>query len=242
MANLQEYHSPATLADAVRLLTRPDRNYAVIGGGTRLVADLEMGRVADLDGVISLNQLELDTISVDADQLTIGAATTLTDLIEHHIAGTLAGGLLRKAARGEGPINLRNAATVGGVVAAAEADSECYAALLALGATVTIHDGTGESSTSLGDINGLVTAVTLPLADVRGGLARVARTPSDRPIVAAVAVVGDSGECIALCGVADRPILHGSPLQPPDDFKGSSAYRRALAPIVVERALKEARG
>jgi len=245
MANLNEYLSPASIADAVRLLTSADGNYAVLAGGTRLVGELETGQMGDLDGVVDLAGLGLDTIEVDADLLTIGSMTTLTDIVEHEVTGELAGGLLRRSARGEGPINLRNSATIGGIVATAEPDSEFYAALLALDATVTIHDETGHSTTplaELADIHGLVESVTLPLSSARSGLARVARTPSDRPIVAALAVVNASGETVALCGVADRPILRGEALNPPDNFKGSADYRRALVPIVVERAIREAQG
>ena len=167
----------------------------------------------------------------------------MTNVVEHPAAQQLAGGLLVRAARGEGPVNLRNAATVGGTVAAAAPDSEFYAALLALGASVVTSDGAQETITRLEDlqeVTGLITAVLLPITDARGGHARVARTPSDRPIVAALAVQTGSGERVALCGVALRPVLLGAPLDPPDDFKGSAQYRRALAEVAVARARKEA--
>jgi CO/xanthine dehydrogenase FAD-binding subunit len=174
--------------------------------------------------------------------LRIGATVTLTQLIEHAIAGALADGLLRRAAWGEGPLNLRNRATVGGVVASAEADSEFYAALLALNAAVVLHDGAQEHMLRLEDLQsvaGLITAVLLPTAPARGGLARVARTPADRPIVAALAVRTADTECVALCGVAPRPVLLGTELAPPDDFKGSAEYRRAMIEITIERARAE---
>ena len=67
---------------------------------------------------------------------------TLSGVTAHPTLRELADGLLVRAARGEGPVNLRNAATVGGVVACAEYDSEFYAALLALDASVTVlHAG-----------------------------------------------------------------------------------------------------
>ena len=243
MANLNEYLSPTSIAEAVRLLTSANGNYAALAGGTRLVGELETGQANHLDGVVDLGGLGLDTIHVDGDVLTIGAMASLTDIVEHGVAGELAGGLLRRAARGEGPINLRNAATVGGVVATAEHDSEFYAALLALNATVHLRDETGDASIPLAEltaVRGLVTAVSLPLIEARSGLARVARTPSDRPIVAALAVVIETGERVALCGVAERPMLSGSEFSYISDFKGSAEYRRAMAEIVLERALAQA--
>ena len=134
---------------------------------------------------------------------------------------------------------MRNAATIGGVVASGELDSEFYTALLALDAGVVLHDGKQEHTVRLEDLQsivGLVTAVLIPTASAGAGLARVARTPADRPIVAAVAVRTAAGERVALCGVARRPVLLGAKLDPPDDFRGSAGYRRAMAEIVVQRA------
>ncbi len=144
---------------------------------------------------------------------------------------TLAGGILRRTAQAEGPVNLRNAATLGGLVAGAEPDSELYAALLALDAQVLLSDGETETTIPLadltaGDVAGkLITGVTIPIANLTSGHARVARTPSDRPIVAAIAVVGDGVERVAVCGVAPRPVLSTATFDPATDFKASAEYR-----------------
>jgi CO/xanthine dehydrogenase FAD-binding subunit len=243
MALLNEYHRPTTLLDALALLQRRDRRLLALAGGSKLIGQLETRAIKDVDGVVDLAGLGLDTLAVHDGTLHIGATVTLTRLIEYPAAADLATGLLRRAALGEGPVNLRNVATVGGVIAAAEADSEIYAALLALDARVTVQDLAGATTTPLarlGLLSGLVTVVHVPLTPVRGGLARVARTPADRPIVAALAVAGSEGSSVALCGVADRPVLAGVPLDPPSDFKGSAAYRRAVAEVLTQRALAEA--
>ncbi len=246
MALLNEYHRPTTLADALALLQRRDRRLLPLAGGSRLIGLLETRALTDVDGVVDLAGLGLDTLAVHDGTLHIGATVTLTHLIEHPSAGSLADGLLRRAAMGEGPVNLRNVATVGGVIAAAEPDSEVYAALLALDARVTVQDLSGATTTplaQLGPLQGLVTAIHVPLTTARGGHARVARTPADRPIVAALAVATADGVRVALCGVAPRPILAGTPLDrvPPgrDDFKGSATYRRAMAEVMTQRALAE---
>ena len=99
MANLNEYLAPTSIAEAVRLLTSANGNYAALAGGTRLVGELETGQANHLDGVVDLGGLGLDTIHVDGDVLTIGAMASLTDIVEHGVAGEFAGGLLRRAAR-----------------------------------------------------------------------------------------------------------------------------------------------
>ena len=150
-----------------------------------------------------LNHIEL--VTQDGRQfIRAGATVTLSQLIEHEVGGALADGLLRRAAAGEGPLNLRNAATIGGVVASAEYDSEFYTALLALDAAVILHDGEQEHTVQLEDMQsvaGLITAVLIPAAAARGGMARVARTPADRPIVAAAVVRAAGGRtcCAVRC-------------------------------------------
>jgi CO/xanthine dehydrogenase FAD-binding subunit len=246
MALLKTVYQPTSAAEAAALLARTDEKLAPLGGGSKLIAELETRARRDLDGVVDLTRAGLSAIDVlvvdGREQVRAGATARLSDVIEHAVAGGLAGGILRRAAAGEGPLNLRNMATIGGVVASGEPDSEFYAALLALDAAVTLHDGKQEYTVRLEDLQsvaGLITAVLIPTAPARGGLARVSRTPADRPIVAAVVVetAGEGGSArVALCGVAPRPVLLGTSLTPPDDYKGSRAYRLAMIEIVVERA------
>lgn len=245
MAILHEYHKPTSLTEAIALLQRTDVYLQPLAGGSQLIGQLETRQRKDIDGVVDLRLLELHAIQADGESLHLGATATLTNVIEHATASTLADGLLRRAAQAEGPLNLRNVATVGGLVAAAEYDSEFYAALLALNATVILHNGVQETAVPLEKVatipaHHLITAVLIPCGAARGGHARVARTPADRPIVAALAVVGGDQTRVALCGVGPRPMLHGESLNPPTDFKGSTDYRRAMAEIVVQRALANA--
>jgi len=245
MAILRDYYRPSTINEALSLLGRTDERLVPLAGGAQLVGELETRVDPDIDGVVDLRDLGLNQIAIDDGVCQVGATATLTDLIEHPALASLADGILVRAAKGEGPVNLRNAASIGGLVASAAHDSELYAALLALGATVTTRGPAGESTTplaDLGEIDGLVTSVSIPLIDGRSGLARIAITPSDRPIVAAVAITGDGFERVALCGVADRPVLYGGALDPTGDFKASGEYRRAMAKVVVRRALAEAMG
>ncbi|MBI3959588.1 MAG: FAD binding domain-containing protein [Chloroflexi bacterium] len=246
MAILAEYHKPRSVTEAVQLLRRTDVRLRPLAGGSQLVGALETRALPDVDGVVDLAGLGLHRIEATGDLLRLGATATLSDVGGHPVAGEVAGGILRRTAAYEGPVNLRNVATVGGVVASAETDSEFYAALLALGASVVTSDGVRETVTPLADFiipssHHLITSVSLPIRALRCGHARVARTPSDRCIVAAVVVVGDAVERVALCGVGERPVLAGGALTPPDDWKGSAEYRLAMAEVVQERALAELR-
>ena len=106
---------------------------------------------------------------------------------------------------------------------------------------------------------GLVVEIKLPwpAETAKGGLARVARTPTDQPIVAAAALVDGDSRRLAMGGVLASPLLlrlsgaaelesaldtalHGVPLL--SDWQGSSEYRREMAVVLSRRALAEATG
>lgn len=111
--------------------------------------------------------------------------------------------------------------------------------------------------------------VPLPPEPTGYGLTEVARTPSDAPIVLAAAALSRAdGRCtaarLALGGVADTPVrlpeveamLAGQTLtdtlisaaaalaadlvNPAGDYRGSAAYRKAMADVLAERALRQA--
>jgi CO/xanthine dehydrogenase FAD-binding subunit len=207
---------------------------------------LETRARTDLDGVVDLQELNLRYIEATGSGIRIGAMASLTDLCQDPATMDIAGNILPRTAHFEGPINLRNAATVGGAVATAAADSELFAALLCLDAAVLWQDEAGEHRLPLAEFNltagAIITALLIPDGhqNAFSGYARVARSPVDRPIVAAIACVTASARRIALCGVGERPLLQNGPLQPAGDFKGSRAYRLAMAELLAQRALAEA--
>lgn len=270
MLRINQYHRPETLEDALALLKR-DKTSAPLAGGTHLLPS----RSPHVQTVVDLQALGLDELSVEGFHIHIGAMVPLLRLVESSVVGEF----LAEAAYLEGPITHRNAATIGGSIATGDPLSHLLLALLALDAQVHLRlpDPATVSLDRLLDDpgkfldGGLITGVTALSADGAPGvaMARVARTPRDKPIVAvAVHVTRDGDLCggvrIALAGVADRPIcaynvedqLKGQPfdkelvnlavtnlfedLDPPSDFKGSSDYRREVAAILSRRALLEA--
>jgi len=130
-------------------------------------------------------------------------------------------------------------------VASADFESEFLATLLVHRAAVTLASRTGTGVTPLADLlaergqleGRIITSVEIEVGG-RDAVARVARTPADRAIVAAVARRDPSGTLLlAFSGVASAPVLVEDPetLEPPDDFRGSSEYRKAMAEILGAR-------
>ena len=275
MPPITEYHRPQTLDEALALLQRGDA--APLAGGSHLVP----ARSPDVQAVVDLQDLGLDELSGDECHLHLGAMVRLQRLVE---SPGQVGEFLAEAAHLEGPLTYRHAATVGGTIATADPLSCLLIALLALDAEVHLHQPSAPSplppAPSLDRLledprevldGQLITGVTAlsPTAAPGVALARVARTPRDKPIVAVAVRVAAAGPVcgdvrIALAGVAGRPIrayaaeeqLKGQPLEKgrvdgavaaalekvdvPSDFRGSSEYRCEMAAVLTWRALLEA--
>jgi CO/xanthine dehydrogenase FAD-binding subunit len=245
MPKLKAYHRPASLAEALRLLSRSGINTTIVAGGTYINAHMDNM----VDEVIDLQAIGLTEVSYSSDHLTLGAMVRLQSLVEDSQAPSL----LREAVHREGPNTLRYAATVGGLVVGASKESELLAALLVFEAEVQIQSTHGSKRLPLADFwrdvpaaldGGLVTAVSLAaLATGKTASARVARTPADQPIVAAAARLDPSGQLhLALCGVSQTPILVDpnnvkAAVNPPGDFRGSSEYRRQMAATLARRVV-----
>ncbi len=280
MARVSEYHRPETIAEALTLLARPGVTSTPLAGGTALVPRL-VATDNNVQVVIDLSRLDLKFIEREGEALRLGAMATLADVAENPSCRSVAGGLLSHAAQLNAVSTVRNAATVGGLIVEGDPTSELLLALLVLEAEVVMQmAGKGSHSLPLDAwlhtptdtlADGLLTEVRLLVPEGRAsaGLARLGRTPQDRPIVAAVALVARRGNVatrvgLAMGGVAEAPLrlrkveraLAGQPLndetlkaalaglaehlEPPADSRGSAEYRRAMAPILARRALLEA--
>ena len=245
MRMITDYHRPANLDEALDLLNRPGVSSMVIGGGTDLAAQQieEQVEVIDLQAACSKEVSERD------GRVTIGAMVRLQDLIDDGQTPAL----LRDLARREGPNTLRNAATIGGTVAAADSESELVAGLLVHDATVAVAGLDGETSVRLEELlanrelaeDRIIVSVTVEGGGVAAA-ARTGRTPADTSIVAAVGRATVGRTLFALTGVAATPVLvtpaEVPNLQPPADFRGSSEYRRVLAATLIDRVLAEIGG
>jgi CO/xanthine dehydrogenase FAD-binding subunit len=215
---LTEYHRPSDMATARRLLARTRITTVPLAGGTLLVPELEARGV---EAVVDLCDLPLHFVEVQRDGLHIGATTSLSALASDLQVMAWAGGLLAHAADVEGPVNLLNAATLGGLVAGGEAGSPLRLALLALDARLVLVAGEGPARqvalravVDEPDVHlagQLILEVIVPAATAAAshGLATVGRTPRDFPIVTGVAVVGGEPRAanLVLGGVTPVPLL-----------------------------------
>ena len=236
---ITEYHRPLSLDEAIALAGDPDA--VILGGGTTVNADPDASATVAVD----LQALDLAGIATDGNVVRIGATTRLQDIVESGQVPML----LADLARREAPNTIRNAATIGGTIAAADPESQLVTGLLAFGATVSVQGDGSRSEHSIGELlnnaslikGSIITTVSVP-TDGTAAADRTARTPLDQPIVMAVAHRGSGGDVVvAIAGVAHSPVIVDperiDELEPPSDFRGSAGYRRHLAAVLAGRVI-----
>ncbi len=215
------YHRPKTLEEALTLLTQSNR--IPLGGGTLLSKP-----TTDPVEVVDLQSLNLDSVKKNGNNLEIGAATTLQQLLESELCPDA----LKTALKLEAPLNIRNAATVAGTLVASDGRSTFATCVLALDAKLEIKsinpvelvDMETESRSPRQDLvtlgigeflplrsnhlkGKLITSILIP-ANVKFAFEYVSRTPSDKPIICAALAQWNSGRTrLVLGGYGKVPLL-----------------------------------
>jgi CO/xanthine dehydrogenase FAD-binding subunit len=211
--NVREYHRPTDLDEVIHLLRRTEMRTVPLAGGTTLVGTPNPA----VDAVVDLDGLGLDSVSREGGALRLGAMVRLQTIVDEFAEES--GGLLAEAARRETPWNLRNAATVGGLLASGEANSPLVVALGTLAARVTLYGAEADTvelpallaRARTGGLPGTIIAgVSIDLHDSLGwGYEQVGRTPADSPIVCAASVVYPADEESLTARTAVGGLLRG---------------------------------
>jgi len=243
------YHRPRSIDEALKLLARSFPVTLPLGGGSVLSHQ----RGEDIE-VVDLQSLGLNRTSRSGNTLAIGATVTLQQLLEAMETPKA----MAPALRLEAPLNLRNAATVGGTLMVCDGRSGFVAILLALDSKVTILRPAVETL-GLGEFlpmrpnfgrGCLITGIEVPLG-AKTEFDYVSRTPSDSPIVAVAVAQWPSGRIrLAVGGHGKMPLLamdgtgaegleaaarnamHGAA-----DPWGSADYRMDVAATLARRCL-----
>ncbi|HEX2980348.1 MAG TPA: FAD binding domain-containing protein [Anaerolineaceae bacterium] len=200
-----EYHRPETLEEALKLLARTDPPTRPLGGG----AVVSRSRGDDY-AVVDVQRLGLSKIERQGNLLSIGASASLQNLYECPDLQPA----LREVVRLETSYNLRQTATLAGVLVCADGKSLLAAALLALDARLIwqpdqVEIGLGDYLPMRSSWTGglLMVEIRVP---VQAGLLYdyVARTPDDRPIACVAVARWPGGRTrIAAGGPGNAPVL-----------------------------------
>ncbi|MFZ5808572.1 MAG: FAD binding domain-containing protein [Chloroflexota bacterium] len=244
---IREYHRPKTLESALALLKREDILTLPLAGGTTLTLERE-----DVIEVVDLQALGLDGVEVQGEMLMVGAMVTLHAFSQ---VSQLPSDL-RAAVERQDTYNLRQQATIGGCLAAADSHSPLAVALLALDTQVKIV--APEQQVPFGELlakknellkGRLITGALVPFK-VDFAFEAVSRTPADRPLVMAALARWRTGRLrLALGGWGKTPslVLDGkgaegielaarSAYSQAEDEWASAEYRSEMAALLAQRA------
>ena len=143
-----QYHDPATIAEACRMMAELGGGVRPIAGGTDLVVNMRRGTVAP-EHVVSLGRIkELCAISLSGRALTIGACCTVASLAESSVIASQWHALHEGALSLGSPL-VRNLATAGGNLVTARPAADLPPPLMAYGARVTLESSQEQRFVSL---------------------------------------------------------------------------------------------
>ena len=144
---VEAFHRPASVREAVRLLAYEKGRARLLAGGTDLVVEGD----PTIRSLIDITHSGLNYIRSKADVLAIGAATTMADLRESRAVRRWAGGILARAAATCGSLQNQAAATVGGNIAHGSPAADLVTPLLVLDAVLVIAGPKGRRKMALSD-------------------------------------------------------------------------------------------
>lgn len=219
-----DYHRPADLAGAVRLLAEHGDEALVVAGGHSLIPMMKL-RMAQPGHLVDLRAIEsLRGISVEDGAVTIGAMTTQAGMIA---SGPLADAcpILREAALQIADPQIRNLGTVGGNAANGDPGNDLPAVLMALDAHYILEGAGGRREVAAReyyegafatarDDGEILVAIRFAVPPAGHGCAyeKQKRKVGDYATAAAAVILARSGgtcthASIALTNLSDRPLL-----------------------------------
>jgi CO/xanthine dehydrogenase FAD-binding subunit len=137
-----ELRTPAGLADALNLLASEPGTWRPFAGGTDLMVLFEAGKLAHKRFINVWNLPELRGVEVTAEDVTLGALTTYTEVQAHEVLRREFP-LLCEAASETGGLAIQNRGTLGGNIANASPAADSPPALLVYDAQLELVSASG---------------------------------------------------------------------------------------------------
>ena len=260
MLEIENYLHAASLEEAYETL-QTVKGATVLGG----CGYLRLG-ARKIGTAIDLSQLQISGIQEVGETVEIGAMTTLRDVETSPIIRSLSNGLLSRSVENIVGVQLRNCVTLGGSVAGRYPFSDPITALMAMDAQLVFHHHGQISLQTYLEGKGLkdiLVKIVLPKDDRYGAFQSIRKSATDYAVlnVAATRVensfrvvvgsrpgkamnVSEVTDYLAVEGLneetaAQAGLLAAERLKFGDNPRGSGAYRKAICPVLVKRALLE---
>jgi carbon-monoxide dehydrogenase medium subunit len=217
------YHRPATVADAVKLLSTLGDEARPLAGGHSLVPMMKL-RLASPAHLVDLHAVAgLKGIRRDGNKVVIGAMTTQHELLaSDEIARSLP--ILNEVAALIADPQVRYRGTIGGNVANGDPGNDMPALMMTLGASYRLEGPSGAREVAASEFyqgayftalepGELLTSVSVPVPAAGYGYAyeKLKRKVGDYATAAAAVVLTKSGGKVASCAIG-LTNLHETPL------------------------------
>lgn len=247
MAQYKNYVIAQTLDEAYALNAKKS---TVIVAGNMWLRMCGMRRQTALD----LSALGLDFIKEDEQGFTIGAMTTLRTMETHPALNAAFGGVFARALEPIVGTQFRNGATVGGSVFSRFGFSDVSTLLLAMGAKVVTH---ARGEVPLDEFQkekwdrDILTAIRIEKGR-SAAIESVRLSKTDIPVLVCAASADERGVRVVLGSRPARAVIVAEDAKPEEldymrmaadipmgsNARASEAYRRKVAPVLMERAVQ----
>jgi carbon-monoxide dehydrogenase medium subunit len=255
------YHRPATVADAVKLLSSLGDEARPLAGGHSLVPMMKL-RLATPDHLVDLHGIDgLKGVRRDGDKIVIGAMTTQHELLaSDEIAKSLP--ILIETALLIADPQVRYRGTIGGNVANGDPGNDMPALMLVLGASYRLEGPGGVREVAASEFyqgayftalepGELLTSISIPAAVTGHGYAyeKLKRKVGDYATAAAAVVLTMAGGKVASCAIG-LTNLHETPLLAVDaanavigtSLDEATLKKAAAAAVAIMSPAADARG
>jgi len=255
------YHRPATVADAVKLLSTLGDDARPLAGGHSLVPMMKL-RLATPEHLVDLHGIDgLKGVRREGDKVVIGAMTTQHELLASgEIAKSIP--ILHETALLIADPQVRYRGTVGGNVANGDPGNDMPALMLTLGAIYHLEGPDGSREVAAADYyqgayftaiepGELLTSISVPMPAAGHGYAyeKLKRKIGDYATAAAAVVLTMAGGKVASCAIG-LTNLHETPLLAVDAAKAvigtsldaATLKKAAAAAAAIMSPAADARG
>ena len=260
------YHRPATLAEAVNLLSTLGDEARPLAGGHSLVPMMKL-RLATPEHLVDLHGVAgLKGIRRDGNTIVIGAMTTQHDLLTSEDIGKSLP-ILHETALLIADPQVRYRGTIGGNVANGDPGNDMPALMMTLGATYRLEGKSGARELPAGEFyhgayftalepGEILTAISIPVPPAGHGYAyeKLKRKVGDYATAAAAVVLTMAGGKVATCQIgltnlSETPLLAedaakaviGSSLDPATLKQAAAAAEAIMSPAADARGPVEYR-
>ena len=260
-----DYHRPATVAEAVRLLSTLGNDARPLAGGHSLIPMMKL-RLATPEHLVDLQGIDgLRGIRREGSRIVVGAMTTQHDLLaSSEIAKSVP--ILHEAARLIADPQVRYKGTIGGNLANGDPGNDMPALMLTLGAIYRLEGAAGAREVPAVDFyqgayftalepGEILTSVAIPVPAAGHGYAyeKLKRKVGDYATAAAAVVLTLAGGKVASCAIGLTNLSEKPPpspaaaagqaiMSPAADARGPVEYRKHVGGVMVMRALQRAAG